>query len=100
MPTAILGCCLSLVLLAACNGPLHVEPWVGHHRTELLQLWGPPTKEFRVQDKGLRQGYASLVYEQDPGAYQLQYGTLSSTCHMTFHVDPDGLITSSTYELC
>lgn len=100
MPIVILGCCLSLVLLAGCRGPLHVEPWVGHHRSELLHVWGPPAKEFLVQDKGLRQGYTSLVYTQNPGEYRLRYGTLSSTCHMIFHADPDGLITSSTYELC
>lgn len=102
MRAVVVSLCLSTVLLAGCANQVNyrADSWVGHHREELIQAWGPPSLELPLSEPGMLVGSSTIVYTQEPGDYTLKYGDLRSTCRMVFQATEAGVISSLAYHRC
>ncbi len=60
--TLLYGWGFSIALLATgcSNGDFTLEGWTGHHRDELVHVWGAPDREMTDGDGG-----GQLVYSKD-----------------------------------
>jgi hypothetical protein len=68
--------------------------WVGHHRDELIKIFGPPS-----QEAVLGQGGKSLVYLRTQGSPNY-FNEHLNTCRMVFNTDAHGTIKSWAYYSC
>jgi hypothetical protein len=88
---------LALILLVntACTTlDSTMSSWVGTHKDQLFQKWGPPSQEVALQDGG-----TSMVYV-DQWATANQYGGNAGTCRKIFNTNASGTITSWSYSNC
>jgi hypothetical protein len=84
--TLLCGCMFSILLSATgCpNGDFTLEGWTGHHRDELVHVWGAPDQEMKDGDGG---GY--LLYSNN---WADGYGRYN--CRRAFVIDAQGTIQS------
>ncbi|UCE62640.1 MAG: hypothetical protein JSU59_07045 [Nitrospirota bacterium] len=86
------------VLLAGCaTVEEQMAGYVGQHKSELINNWGPPAEE-----KKLKNGGSRLVYrEQNPLIHPGQYvDPASNICEKVFTTDSRGIIKSYKHENC
>ena len=83
--TRLYGCAFSIVLSATgcTNSDFTLEGWTGHHRDELVHVWGAPDQEMKDGDGGY------LLYSND---WADGYGRYN--CRRTFVIDAQGTIQS------
>ena len=92
------------VLLSGCIGNINraMASWVGHHQSELIAAWGPPT-QISIDGKGgsilIYRGYVDLGQSQGRGSVDA-FGNITYTPPQQqgygrtrmFYVDPNGYI--------
>ena len=80
-----------LILCVGCNTlAKNMKSFVGSHRDELIQRWGPPDQEAKLSTGG-----SSLVYSTVWGD-----GIRVYTCRKVFNTDASGIIKSWNYSGC
>jgi hypothetical protein len=84
--TPLYGCVFSIALLATgcSNGDFTLEGWTGHHRDELVHVWGAPDQETTDGE-----GSGHLLYSHD---WADGYGRYH--CRRIFVTDIHGTIRS------
>ena len=86
------------VLLAGCRTlDQRMEHYVGKHRDELVNNWGPPTEEKKLKNGGTR-----IVYVVDnPLIHPNQYvDPTLRICEKIFITDSRGIIQSYSHHNC
>lgn len=84
---------LSSILLSCTTGPSPKEvhdSWLGAHKSQLIQSWGPPT---RYQPDG--KGGEILIYERSQTTGTILYGTYFENTRVYFSdmfAGQDGII--------
>ena len=90
---------LMSVGLPGCAASLdeRMAAYVGQHRNELINNWGPPTEESQLKKGGTR-----IVYvEGNPLIHPNQIVTPAlSVCEKVFITDAQGIIKSYSYQNC
>jgi hypothetical protein len=85
------------ILMGGCSAAFSgVKPhdWVGHHRDEVIQAFGPPT-----QEAVLGQGGKSLVYVRQNGSPNRLSDHLNA-CRVVFNTDSRGIVKSWAFYSC
>ena len=88
---------LGLFLASCATVEEQMAGYVGQHKSELINNWGPPAEE-----KKLKNGGSRLVYrEQNPLIHPGQYvDPASNICEKVFTTDSRGIIKSYKHINC
>ena len=80
-----------IVVCAGCSSlDSKMKSYVGHHRDQLIQLWGPPTQEVKLSTGGHSLAYVNQWSDRS-GLY---------TCRKVFNTDEQDIIRSWAYSGC
>jgi len=86
------------ILFAGCASlDERMAKYVGQHRDELINNWGPPSEVTKLKKGGTR----IIYYEQNPLIHPNQIiDPALNNCEKIFITDSRGIIKSYSYENC